>query len=359
MTPGVGYMKARRWAEFVAVVSVLGLVAAGVASAAPAGSATTGAAAKPPTAAKHTRNVKGLLIGIGCASRSLCVGYGTGNGYVIDTIKADGTKVVAHHSSTLSDDDVSCPSAAGCALLSQKAPTYDNVVVPVSKSGAIGKPIGLGAATTAQLTRMSCHPTRTHCTMVGVSGDGLDVVTLDGTTAVAHDDALPVSLAGPGTASVNGKVHGLVVTLDNGAVTGHTTIPAASNEGLVGMSCPTATVCEAIGFGTARSFAFTLHNGKLVHTAKAPKGLLLFGIACQSAHLCDGAGSQSQKVGNTKGAIVPIRNGRFGKRQITNVTTSYEGGSGEGTAVISAFHGGVAAIGGDQNKQGDTLLSIS
>jgi hypothetical protein len=151
----------------------------------------------------------------------------------------------------------------------------------------------------------------------------------------------------------------LVLSIKNGVANGRFLVPSASYSGLVSISCPTATSCAAIGYSQAHSFAYLLHNGKLSHTTRAPKRVTLFGVACETAHLCEVAADEQQKSGNPKAAIVPMHNGKLRKPQVTSVTSEYFGGSTEGTAVITAFHGGMAAIGPDFKKQGDTILSIS
>jgi hypothetical protein len=362
-------MWSRRFVAVGAVLSAFALVLSGGASATPT--------AKGPPAARHTREIRGLIDAISCASRSLCVGFGTvpQKGYVVDTITADGTKVHAHTSMTTGTVAVSCPSAAGCALIEQKPPSYTDVIALVNKNGTQSKPIGLGAAASSQLNQIACHPTRTHCTLVGGNGSQIYIVVLNGTTATGSTVTLPAGqevsgiggLSCPtasqcyaaGAISVGAKLRGFVVSIKIGVANGRLLVPSASYEGLVSISCATATSCAAIGYSQRYSYAYVLHNGKLSHTAKAPKRVTLFGVACETAHLCEVAADKQQKTGNPKGAIVPMRNGKLGKPQVSSVTTEYFGGSTEGTAVITAFHGGIAAIGPDLKREKDTILSIS
>lgn len=360
-------MRSRRFGA-VGVVLSIGLVLSGVAAATPT--------AKGPPAARHTREIKGLINAISCASRSLCVAFGTASkGYLVDTITADGTKVHAHVSVTTGTVAVSCPSAAGCALIEQKAPTDTDVVALVNKNGTQSKPIGLGAAASSQLNQIACHPTRTHCTLVGSNGSQIYIVVLNGKTATGSTVTLPAGeqvsgisgLSCPtasqcyaaGALSVGGKLRGLVLSIKNGVANGRFSVPSASYEGLVSISCATATSCAAIGYSQSYSYAYVLTNGKVSHTAKAAKRVTFFGVACETAHLCEVAGDKQQKAGNPKAAIVPMHNGKLGRPQVTSVTTEYFGGSTEGTEVVTAFHGGIAAIGPDLKRQGNTVLSIS
>jgi hypothetical protein len=365
-------MKVRRWAGAAVVGAVV--VASGVAAAAPAAHA-----AKGPPAARHTRQLKGELDAISCASRSLCVGIGAAahRGYLVATIRADGTKEHESLNSKNGAASVSCPSASGCALLETRAPSFNNVVVPIGKSGKPGKPMGLGAAATGQLQQIACFPRNTHCVMAGGpdGGSTVDIVTLDGNQATSATLTLPgtnvfseinamscpaaTQCYAAGDVSLNGKQRGLIISIKNGQPIGQALVTSASDLGIIGISCPTVSLCEAIGVGNTHEWVYTVQNGKVTHSAKTPKGFGLFGIACENVHLCVAAGDKQEKVGNPKGALVPVRNGSLGKPQVSSVTVEYDGGGGDGTAVIAGFNGGVAAVGDDLSNDSDTILSIS
>jgi hypothetical protein len=365
-------MRSSRGVMTLAVVVVLGLVGSAVAAAT--------SSAKGPPAARHTRQIKGDVRAISCASRALCEGVEItpSSQWAYVRITHDGTSArMTRAKKGQTPEEVSCPSAAGCSVIAETA-AFTYAEVPVSAHGAIGKPVTISPANSNDLLNsIACHPTRTHCTLVGVLDGALNVVVVTGSRVTAHQLAVPARLQGvdllavacpsattcyaAGAGSINGKELGLIVPIVNGVPTSYSLVPSASYDGLSGIACATSTTCYAIGFGTNRSRVYTVRAGKVTRSVPAPKSVPLWGIACQSAHVCDAVGSAPppKRVGNPWGAVLPIRNGRLGKIEITAVTPLYEGGDSESTEPVTGFHGGIAIIGDDLMRNHATILSIS
>jgi hypothetical protein len=348
-----------------AALALAGTMAAGTAS------AMATAAAKSPPAARHTAGHVGDLSELSCVSPALCFAVSVRDPakrpFGIARLTDHGTKL--HETAagaTTQLSGLSCPSKAGCEALGSSAPNYTPQAFPVSISGHLGKPVSLASSQTGAQA-VACHSARTNCTFAGTAAGMIQVQTLVGSTLTSKTEALPQapneeqinSIACPsssfclavGSAFAHGKVDGLVVPIKVG-VPGTPILIARgasqdANAGIVQVSCVTATRCYAAGIGQSRSFVYTVSNGKLTHTATMAKGILLFGIACRSAHLCDAVGENNgPRVGTSGAAIVPIQNGRPGKVQLTSVTSCYgvsRGGNSENGA--AGFRGGIITTG--------------
>jgi hypothetical protein len=368
-------MTSRRWTT---VMVAAGVLASLTLAASPAATALPNS--KGPAAAPHTYVVKGDLSAISCATRNFCLAVdATPSGhwaYVRITNHGASTHVVtAKRSQT--PVLVSCPSAAGCAVLAATYPSYKNVLVPVSAHGALGAPIFISANNSNSLfNSISCYRTATHCTLVGQVNGMPNVATVIGSTVTAHQQAIPTNLLGAslgsvscptatkcyatGVGSVNGKELGLIVSIVNGVPTTRMLVKSASYTGLTAIACENATTCYALGSTIHRERIYTIRNGKVTASVLVPKGTELYGLACENAHLCDGVGSaQPKKSGNSLGAVLPIHSGKLGTVQKTRVTTLYAGGDNESTEPVSGFHNGLAIIGDAITVQRRSTLSIS
>jgi hypothetical protein len=345
-------MRLRRYPFMAAAVAVLGLLAPGLATATPT--------VKGPPAAPHSHQVPGLLRSLSCASRSLCFAITLAHqnqkfGVIRLTHKGASSHTTLLHGST--PTDLSCPSAAGCALLAQRSVSpYAPVDIPVSSHGSFGKPMSLGNAADVNLQNIACKPVRTHCTAVGAANQTVYVVTVNGSTKTEHDLTLPLRVAGAGikglacpsatecyaigAVSIKQKEHGLIVPIHNGVPGSPVYVASASYDGMVAIGCSSATTCDLLGASEFHVFVYAVHSAKVTRTSKLPLGLSLDGIACQSAHLCDAVGTKKGK-----GAVLPIRNGKPGKVQVSGVTEDYSAGGGDGEGPVAGYHGGIEIIG--------------
>jgi hypothetical protein len=352
----------------VAVAGVL------VAAFVPAASARP--VAKGPAAARHTHNVPGQLTNLSCASPSACYAIGLTDHLQKWAVTKITHKGAASHAyrlkAGLTPNGLSCPSAAGCELMVEAAPSYDDAASSVSANGKIGKPINLGEGET--LTSVACYPTRAHCTFAGFAGQVLHVVTLAGSTPVDHDLTLASSVAGAtvrwlacesascyavGNASIKGKVRGFVIPITAGVPGNPTYVASASYYGIVSIACPSATTCYALGSARLHQFVYTVRSGKVTRSVKLPAKQYLYGIACRSASVCDAAGFKLARVGNPLGAVLPIHRGKPGKLETSKVAAGYSSGDSEGVGPISAFHGGIMILGVDVKHEYSTLVSAS
>jgi hypothetical protein len=360
-------MRIGRYPLFAAALVVLGLVAPGAATATPQ--------VKGPPAAPHTHQVPGKLSSLSCATRSVC--------FAVDSIDKDTRWGVTRISDkgALTETvrvkrnitllGIDCPSSAGCSALAERDSDFAYEVLPVGMHESIGKPRVLGASAATPLTNIACHPTRTHCTLVGAGNRTIRVVAMNGSKVTTQDWILParvshvsfLSIACPteaqcyavGNAEIKGKVHGLVVPIHDGTAGRPTYIASASRVGLLGIACPSVKRCYALGFGH-RSFIYTLDNAKLTHSVSAPQSVVLFGIACQGAHRCDAVGSRTA----LRGVVLPLFNGNTKRVEVTTVTPSYGSMRGEGSqGPIAGFHGGIEIAGVDAAKQFDTVICSS
>jgi hypothetical protein len=353
----------------VAVVSVLGGLAPGAATASPA--------AKGPSAAPHAHEVAGQLNALSCASRSACYAIN-----LVDNNSRWGIVRITHKGAsshttklkkTLSPVDLNCPSSAGCALLTQVSPSAHYAVAPVSSHGVVGKPVTLGAPVGVQLTAIACHPTRSHCTAIGAYGQEITVITVIGSTPVEHDLTLPASLLGAevkalacpttaacfaaGAVSKKGKERGFVLPIHNGVPGSPVYIPSASYEGMYAIACTSATSCVALGASQFRVFVYALSSAKVTRSTKLPTYDGLGSIACQSAHLCDAVGSKNTGRSSPKGAVLPIHSGKPGTLQTTSATQDFSAGGGDGHGAVAGYHGGIEIIGFGTNNH--TLVCSS
>jgi hypothetical protein len=358
--------------SLIAVAVAAALALAGAMTAGTASAMATAAAAKSPPAARHTAGHVGDLSQLSCVSGALCFAVSVRDPakrpFGIARLTDHGSKLHETAASVTTQlSGLSCPSKAGCEALGSSAPNYTPQAFPVSISGHLGKPVSLTDSSPAGAQAVACHSVRTNCTFAGAGHGMIQVQMLVGSTLTSKTEALPQapneeqidSIDCPsssfclavGNAFAHGKVDGLVVPITAG-VPGTPILIARgasqdANAGIVQLSCATATKCYAAGIGQSRSFVYTLTNGKLTHTATMGKGIVLFGIACRSAHVCDAVGEdQGPHLRNSGGAIVPIKNGRPGKAQTTSVTSCYgasRGGNPENGA--AGFRGGIITTG--------------
>lgn len=354
-------------------LAMLGAVGTISASAAP--TAPVVLVSKGPPAAPHTFEVPGQLTSISCASRSVCFAITLAHKLTRWGVIRITHKGAASHTTlmkrSLTPTALSCPSPAGCELLAQRAPTGAYVVMPVSIHGAAGRPNPLGAG--SQPTVIACHPTRAHCTIAGVSGSVLRVVTVNGTTPSNSDLTLPSSMIGTsvtalacptaaqcfavGRTSVHGKERGLIIPIQGGVPGRAVSVTSASYDGMTAIACTSATRCDAVGLSRLHSLIYSLSHGRVTRTATLKTLLYLSGIACHSARVCDAVGARNS--GTSKGAIVPVRNGRPGAVQTTSVTPRYVAGGTTGSGPIAGFPGGIEIIGADPVNTDDTVISSS
>jgi hypothetical protein len=360
-------MRIGRYPMLAATLLVLGLVAPGAASAA--------SSVKGPPAAPHTHQIAGKLSSLSCATRSVCFAVDSidkatrwGVTRIVDKGALTETVRLKRNITLLG---IACPSSAGCTALAERDSDFAVEMLPVGIHDSIGKPRVIGGSSREPLTNIACHPTRSHCTVVGAGDSKISVVTLNGSEVTTHDLDLPtrvnhlsiLSLDCPtkaqcyavGSAEIKGKVHGMVVPILDGRASRPTYIASASRVGLLGIACPSVKRCYALGFGHG-SFIYTLNNAKLTHTVLAPASMVLFGIACQGAHRCDAVGSRNA----VKGVVLPLLNGNINRVEVTTVTPSYgsiRGGGSQGP--IAGFRGGIVIAGVDASKQFGSIISSS
>jgi hypothetical protein len=325
---------------------------------------------KGPAAAPITHAIPGRVRALSCASSAVCFAVALADNatrWGVIRITDHG----AHSHPSLAKKNltlvaISCPSLAGCDVLAENSKTQVSVVLPVTRHGVIGKPLRLGPTSKDALSAIACYPTRASCTLVGAQGDVIDVVTVDHTTITRKTLTLPANaqsgsiaaVACPttqcyavGSVSVHDKVQGLVVPILNGVPGNAVDVPSASNLGMLGIACISASRCFAVGDGS-HGVIYALTNATVTHSTGLAKSVLLFGIACQAAHSCDAVGSAHIR----HGVVIPISYGRRGPLQVTSVTTAY--GSEAGAAdPIAGFAGGIEIAGVDAARPNDTVIS--
>jgi hypothetical protein len=336
-------------------------------------SATAAPAVKGPPAAPHTFSVPGRMRALACPTTSVCLGItlaAKATRWGVIRITHKGAK---SHTRLLPKkytlEAISCPSATGCEVLAQNTASLADVLLPVRIDGTVGKPRGLGAAGKDSLTTIACYASTRSCTLVGEESNVIKVVTISGATITTHrltlaKDVLGISigaLACPiatqcfavGSIDVSGKVRGLIEPVADGVPGDPVEVGGASDLGVVGIACLSVTRCFAVGDGS-RAVIYTLTDGTVTHKVSMPKSLILFGVACQSSHLCDAVGTKKQR----KGVIVPIDHGKHGKPQSTSVTVAY-GSEGGAADPIAGYAGGIEIAGIDTAKPNDTIVSSS
>jgi hypothetical protein len=326
---------------------------------------------KGPPAAPHTFSVPGRMRALSCPTASVCLGItlaakATRWGVIRITHKgAKSHTTLVPKKFTL--EAISCPSTAGCEVLAQNTASLADVLLRVRIDGTVGKPHSLGAAGKDALTTIACYAAPNSCTLVGEDNNVVTAVTVDGATIKTRrltlaKDVLGISIgaltcptatqcSAAGSVDLNGKVRGLIEPVGNGVPGNPVEIGSASNLGVVGIACLSATRCFAVGDGS-RAVIYTLTDGTVTHKVSMPKSLTLFGIACQSPHLCDAVGTKKQR----KGVVVPIDHGKHGKPQTTSVTVAY-GSEGGAADPIAGYPGGIEVAGIDTANKYATIIS--
>ncbi len=263
------------------------------------------------------------LTGVACSGPTTCVAVGSGtsqspvvvpivNGVVgtVQTVPASG--------GTLSG--VACYNATSCVavgLLSRQG-----LVVPIT-NGVAGTP-QLIASIRSGLTAVSCY-SATACVAVGSTrvfpqpATGVEVLITNGTGGAAQ--------AVPGTTNLTAiacrvsvcEATGVLTSGQPGVVPFVDGVPgtpqaaSATISGLAGIACATDTLCEAVGNApggdTGIGAVVPVLSGTPADPVLVPGTNQLLGIACPTAVTCIAVGSNSEVVNSTtvfQGVVVNI-----------------------------------------------------
>lgn len=328
-----------KWRLLIAIARVSAVTTAAIALPAgvAAGSASTAAFARPAvlqTAATvhFSPNVAGTLEAVSCLGKSFCIGVGNpgfGPGATFSQIwngKTWQTVPVPSPGLSYSLAGVSCFSAMNCLAVGSSA--LDHGQVSDAWNGKTWRMLpvlaGLGFP---ELTGVAC-PAASYCVAVGVSRTS-DTPIAELWNGKAWSQLAPVEPADAGLAMLNGiscagtancMAVGQAEIVDGGIPSfqplaeswngkAWTLLPSpAVPIGLSAVSCPTASVCVAVGAGPlpASSIVSAVWNGSSWTTLKTPGpvpvhgGLFkpnLTGVSCTSATSCMAVGPGPANVG--------------------------------------------------------------
>ncbi len=215
------------------------------------------------------------------------------------------------------------------------------------------------------LTGVSCASATT-CEAVGVSSTGpaTALVTNDGgvtwtsqTLPVAQGTLDGISCASVTTCeAVGGNV--VLATTDGGAIWANQTVPAGVS-GLSGISCVSPTTCKAVGYNyntvtsTSTGVVLTTTDGGTTWVAQTtPTGTgTLTGVSCATATTCEAVGATSSFAptivattnGGTTWTAQTVPSGVFSLAAISCVSTSTceaVGGALSAAGVVATINGG-------------------
>lgn len=321
-----------------------------------AGAATPATAPAGPPAAPVTHSVKGVVQSISCPSKSVCYALSqraSDSRWGVTRLEHKGavarTALISRQRNAVA---ISCPSAAGCQVFGIDLLNGKPVIYPVGKGGQPGIKHVLHAPGSAFVNTIGCRPSRTHCVLVGGVKNVVDIVSATGAKSTAHHVTLPSSVKGVVITGLScpsasfceavGLVHtskgnqGLLLPIHHGIGGGWTMLGSAAG-GFTAVACPSAGHCYATGVGKKQDFIETVRNVTYSQSMALPLGVRLRGIACTSAQGCYAVGAYAPANSASRGVIVVVHNGTPSKPQITSVTTGY--------TAIGGYKGGFLAVG--------------
>jgi hypothetical protein len=329
-----------------------------------------------PPAAPITHAVAGNLSSLQCPTASVCFAINETHSshWAITTLTKHGAK--AHTvalAKAVTPIALSCPTKSGCTLLAHNTTSNAAELLAVNGHGTPAKPRSTGAPAGTFLSVIACRSSTRHCTLAGAFNGSVNLVTIDGSRSTTHrvklaKKALSASIqaiACPSAAvceavgfeTLSSGNRGVALAIHDGVGAKPSIIASANGGGMFGVACPVVHTCYATGSGEVNDSVYTLTNGTPTRTAAAPAMTLLYGIACQTAHTCDAVGSNAAQLPH-QGVVLPVRNGIPGTAQLTAVTPSY--GSPEfGGSPVSAYRSGIVAVGISPTKVFGTIVSAS
>lgn len=261
----------------------------------------------------------GVLFGVACSDATTCVAVGrvtdvsnVNHAVVVPFTITNGSLVVGSTqtlSVTATLNSVACYSATSCVAVGGPQ-SFQGVVVAIT-NGTAG-PAQFVANVRVGLTGVACY-SPTACTavglhVVGLTNDGVLVAITNGSAGVAQRVTPTRNLnriaCGPSICEATGTADSpraaAVLQVINGVPGTLQLVPELAPVGigtLLGISCPTDTLCEAVG-NADTGVLVPVDSGVPGTPQPIPGTAQLFGIACTStATSCIAVGSNSDPVG--------------------------------------------------------------
>ncbi len=274
------------------------------------------------------------LTGVACSDATTCVAVGSvtqvnraQNAVVVPIVNGvAGAVQTIPNAEAL--NSVACSSATSCVAVGGSS--FQGVVVPIANGVA-------GAAQFVTnddggLTGVACYGP-TACVAVGnnfplFESDGVVVLISNGTagtsqlvtsTSTLNRVACRVSIC-EATGAAQSPPFAAVLQITNGVPGAPQVVPPLAPSGvntLLGIACPSDTLCEAVG-NADTGVLVAVHSGVPAAPKPVPGTAGLNGIACTTASTCIAVGTNSD---GTEGAIVSIGAGAGSTLECTPGTT--------------------------------------
>jgi hypothetical protein len=240
------------------------------------------------------------LSGISCPSSTTCIAVGESIGstpVLLGTVNGGGTWSTQSIPTGIIDlTDASCSSVSDCVAVGDAA-------IIATTNGGMSWVAEIPPTGSQALESVSCALTTIFCVAVGFLTNGTQPGVID-------------------------------VSTNNGASWTSEPLPPAAAGTVVGVSCPTATTCFAVGYNVPNqqhTFIGTINGGVSWFVQTTPGDpQYLTSISCSSASHCVGVGQAAENSG-------PTLNGGF-------ITTTSNGG---GTWTIVPTPSGVGVLKGE------------